>query len=53
MARAATSISIPLAAPQIAELVVKIKRPRRKILFLPNRSAIAPAVSTVAASGIV
>ena len=38
MARAATSISIPLAAPQIAELVVKIKRPRRKILFLPNRT---------------
>ena len=44
---------MPLAAPHAAELTVKIARPMRKTLRRPNRSATAPAVSTVAASGIV
>ena len=53
IAREATSISIPPAAPQSAELTVNRARPRRKSRRRPNLSAIAPAVSTVAASGIV
>ena len=53
IARAPTRISIPPAAPQSAELAVKITRPMMNSLRRPSRSAIAPAVSTVAASGIV
>ncbi len=53
IARAATSTPIVPAAPQTAELTVKIARPSRKSFRRPIRSAIAPAVRTVAASGMV
>jgi hypothetical protein len=53
IARAPTSISMPDAAPHSAEVTVKTTRPTRKCRRRPKRSAIAPAVRTVAASGIV
>ena len=52
-ARDATSISIPLAAPHNADIAVNSASPMRKSLRRPSRSAIAPAVRTVAANGIV
>ena len=53
IAREPTRTSIPPAAPHSAELTVKIARPMMNSRRRPSRSAIAPAVRTVAASGIV
>ena len=52
-ARAASSIAIDCAAAHSSDVAVKTPRPSRNSRRRPKRSASAPAVSTVAASGSV